>query len=174
MNPSEINKKLKNETLNSIKSLLEESDGIQSNNLDYISKLVDIQKDLNEIEGGNNMNYGNYNGYGNYSGYGNYENRGGYNGSYGRDNYGREQYGNSYGRRGYDSKYRGYDELDKMYNEYGRYSESRERYGAGEDTDKSFHYMVKALEDFIKVLYEEADSPQQKQMLQEAIQKSMM
>ena len=174
MNPSEINKKLKNETLNSIKSLLEESDGIQSNNLDYISKLVDIQKDLNEIEGGNNMNYGNYNGYGNYSGYGNYENRGGYNGSYGRDNYGREQYGNSYGIRGYDSKYRGYDELDKMYNEYGRYSESRERYGAGEDTDKSFHYMVKALEDFIKVLYEEADSPQQKQMLQETIQKSMM
>lgn len=42
-----------------------------------------------------------------------------------------------------------------------------------EETDKSFHYMVKALEDFIKVLHEEAETPQQKQMLNEALQKSM-
>lgn len=60
-----------------------------------------------------------------------------------------------------------------MYSEYGRYQESRSRYGAGEETDKSFHYMVKALEDFIKVLEEEAETPQQKQQLMQALQNSM-
>lgn len=70
-------------------------------------------------------------------------------------------------------KYRGENELDRMHGEYGRYMESRERYGAGEETDKSFHYMVKALEDFVKVLHEEAETPQQKQMLNETLQKSM-
>ena len=70
-------------------------------------------------------------------------------------------------------KYRGDDSLDRMAGEYGRYMESRERYGAGEETDKSFHYMVKALEDFVKVLHEEAETPQQKQMLNETLQRSM-
>ena len=75
--------------------------------------------------------------------------------------------------RGYDMKYRGEDEMDRMANEYGRYMESRERYGASQETDKSFHYMVKALEDFIMVLKEEADTPQQKQQLMESLQNSM-
>ena len=71
-------------------------------------------------------------------------------------------------------RYRGYEPLDRMSGEYNRYMENRSRYGAGEETDKSFHYMVKSLEDFIKVLYEEADSQQQKQMLRETLQRSMM
>ena len=61
-----------------------------------------------------------------------------------------------------------------MSGEYGRYQESRQRYGAGEETDKSYHYMVKALEDFIRVLHEEADTEQQRQMLRETLQRSMM
>ena len=85
-------------------------------------------------------------------------------------NYGR----GGYGARGRDSRYRGDDSLDRMYGEYGRYMESRNRYGAGEESDKSFHYMVKALEDFIKVLYEEADTQQQKQQLMQTLQNSMM
>ena len=100
------------------------------------------------------MNYGNY---------GNYGARGPMYNAYGTD----------YGRRGYDMKYKGEDELDRMHGEYGRYQESRQRYGAHEETDKSFHYMVKSLEDFIKVLHEEADTPQQKQMLNETLQRSM-
>ena len=108
------------------------------------------------------MNYGNYGNYGGrrpgYDTYGEY-------GNYGRENY---------GARGYDMRYRGDEELGRMTNEYGRYMESRSRYGAGEETDKSFHYMVKALEDFIKVLHEEADTPQQKQQLRESLQRSMM
>ena len=98
--------------------------------------------------------------------YGNYYGRGPGHGSYG-------EYNDAYGRRGYDMKYRGEEELDRMAGEYGRYQENRSRYGASEETDKSFHYMVKALEDFIKVLEQEADTPQQKQELRMALQNSM-
>jgi len=137
-------------------------DGLTTNNLDIVYKLAKIKHMEKEDE---NMNYGNYGarrpGYDSYGEYGR--------GSYG-ENYG--EYGN-YGRRGRDMKYRGDDSLDRMSGEYGRYMESRNRYGAGEETDKSFHYMVKALEDFIQVLHEEAETPQQHQMLNETLQRSM-
>ena len=126
-------------------------EGLNTGNLDNLYKLSKIRHMAKEDE---NM-YGNY---GNYGG-----RRTGYE-SYGRD---------SYGRRGYDMKYRGEDELDRMSGEYGRYMESRERYGAGEETEKSFHYMIKALEDFIMVLKEEAETPQQKQQLMQSLQNSM-
>ena len=134
-------------------------EGITTNNLDHLYKLSKINHMAKEDK---NMNYGEYGNYGGrragYDSYGNY-------GNYGEG---------SYGRRGRDMKYRGEENLDRVYGEYGRYMESRNRYGASEETDKSFHYMVKALEDFIKVLYEEADTPQQKQQLKESLQKSMM
>ncbi|MBR5227527.1 MAG: hypothetical protein IKV94_02710 [Clostridia bacterium] len=135
-------------------------DGIATSNIDNLYKLSKIKhlaKEDKEMYG----EYGNYGGrrpgYDSYGNYGNY-------GEYGRG---------SYGRRGRDMRYRGDDELDRMAGEYGRYQESRSRYGAGEETDKSFHYMVKALEDFIRVLHEEAETPQQKQMLNETLQRSM-
>ena len=145
----------------SIETILNE--GLNTNNLDHLYKLSKIKHMAKEDE--NMNNYGNYGG-----------RRAGYD-SYGRDAYGRDSYGeygrDAYGRRGYDMKYRGEEELDRMHGEYGRYMASRERYGAGEETDKSFHYMVKALEDFIKVLHEEADTPQQKQQLMSTLQNSM-
>lgn len=141
-----------------IKHIIDED--INTNNLDHLYKLSKIKhmaKEDKEMYG----EYGNY-GRGRRAGYD----------SYGRDNYG--EYGRgSYGRRGYDMKYRGDEELDRMAGEYGRYMESRNRYGAGEETDKSFHYMVKALEDFIMVLKEEAETPQQKQQLMQSLQNSM-
>lgn len=155
---------LEKKTEESIKKILDE--GITTNNLDHLYKLVDIYKDAKEVK---NMNYGNYGNYGNYSG------RGPGRGSYGEynayGNYG--NYGDNYGRRGYDSRYRGHDYIDKMSNEYGRYMESRERYGAGEESDKAFHFMAKALGEYIEFLSEEAQTPQQKQMLNETIQRSM-
>ena len=137
-------------------------DGLNTSNLDNLYKLSKIKHMAKEDK----EMYGEYNG-----------RRAGYD-TYGRDNYGNDysyrNYGrNDYGARGYDMKYRGEDELDRMHNEYGRYMESRSRYGAGEETDKSFHYMVKALEDFIKVLHEEAETPQQKQQLMQSLQNSM-
>lgn len=162
-----MHEKLEKKTEESINKILDE--GITTNNLEHLYKLTKINHIAKEDE---NMNYGNYGGrrpgydsYGEYgrSGYGEY-------GNYGEGSYGRE----NYGRRGRDMRYRGDDSLDRMYNEYGRYQESKSRYGAGEETDKSFHYMIKSLEDFIKVLNEEAETPQQKQKLRETLQRSMM
>lgn len=137
-------------TEKSIKRILDE--GLTTNNLDHLYKLTKIKHMAKEDK----EMYGNY---------------GGRNAGY--DAYGRDRY-NNYGRRGYDMRYRGDEEIDRISGEYNRYMESRSRYGAGEETDKSFHYMVKALEDFIRVLYEEAETPQQKQQLKESLQRSMM
>lgn len=146
-----MNSRLIEATDKSINKILD--DGINASNLDHLYKLTKIEHIAKEEE---NMNYGNYGNYG--------ARRPGY------DTYGRYD---EYGARGYDRKYRGHEHLDKVSNEYGRYMENRERYGASEETDKSFHYMVQALEDFIKVLEEEANTPQEKQQLRQALQNSM-
>ena len=142
-----------------IKHIIDED--INTNNLDHLYKLSKIKHMAKEDK----EMYGEYGNYGRRAGYDAYG-RGDYRGY---NNYGRDEYG----RRGYDMKYRGHEHLDRMYDDYGRYMESRERYGAGEETDKSFHYMVKALEDFIMVLKEEAETPQQKQQLMQSLQNSM-
>ena len=136
-------------------------DGLTTNNLDVVYKLAKIKHMEKEDE---SMNYGNYSGrrpgydtYGEYNNYGNY-------GNYGRG---------SYEARGRDMRYRGDDYMDRMSNEYGRYMESRERYGAGEESDKAFHFMTKALGEYLDFLHEEADTPQKKQMLNETLQGSM-
>ena len=152
-----MEEKLIEKTKKTIEQILEGD--ISPNNIEYLYKLSKINHMAKEDK---NM-YGEYGarrpGYDSYGrgGYGNY-------GEYGRG---------SYGARGRDSRYRGDDSLERMSGEYGRYQESRNRYGAGEETDKSFHYMVKALEDFIMVLYEEADTQQQKQELMQVLQNSM-
>lgn len=156
-----MHEKLEKKTEESINKILEE--GITTNNLDHLYKLTKI----NHIAKGgeNDMNYGNYGNYG--------ARRPGYD-SYGRDNYGEYgNYGENYGRRGRDMKYRGDDYMDRMSNEYGRYMETRERYGAGEESDKAFHFMAKALGEYLDFLHEEADTPQKKQMLNETLQRSM-
>ena len=152
--------KLIEKTEEKIKEILEGD--IDPNNLEYLYKLSKIKHLAKEDK----EMYGNY-GRGNYGNYGR-----GY-GNYG-ENYGEYGRSGNYGRRGVDSRYRGDENLDRMAGEYGRYMESRERYGAGDqETDKSFMYMVKALEDFIQVLSEEAETPQQKQQLMQALQNSM-
>lgn len=153
-----MQEKLEKKTEESINKILDE--GITTNNLDHLYKLTKINHIAKEEE---NMNYGYYGNYG--------VRRPGYD-SYGRDNYG--EYGrDSYGRRGYDMKYRGDDYMDRMSNEYARYMESKERYGAGEETEKAFHFMSKALGEYLDFLHEEADTPQKKQMLNETLQRSM-
>ncbi len=156
-----MHEKLEKKTEESINKILDE--GITTNNLDHLYKLTKINHIAKEEE---NMNYGNYGNYG--------ARRPGYD-SYGRDNYG--DYGNygrgNYGARGRDMRYRGDDYMDRMSNEYGRYMESRERYGAGEESDKAFHFMAKALGEYLDFLHEEADTPQKKQMLNETLQRSM-
>jgi hypothetical protein len=132
-----------------------------SNNLEYLGKLVDIQKDIYKIKcmKEEEKMYGNYSGrrpgHGSYGEYGNYGEYSGY---------------NNYGRRGYDLKYRGHDKINEMDNEYGRYMESRE-YGAGEDTKRSLHYMLKSMEDFARMLKEEAQSQEEVEMIRQTAQR---
>lgn len=152
---------LKYATEDKIKELLEESQNqVTASNLEALGDLIDIHKDIaNEEywcmkEGGEEM-------------YDTYERRG-------RDSYGRYDRDYSARRRDSRGRYKGHDYIDDMYDYYSRYMDGRSRYGATEDTDKSFHYMVEALEDFIKVLHEEADTQQQKQQLRDTLQRSMM
>ena len=133
----------------------------QGNNLDNLNKLVEIKKDALKIkcmEEGKQM-YGNYgNNYGR-----RYD-------AYGRENYG-NNYGDNYGRRGYDMKYRGHDYLDRMYENYGRYEDGRQRYGHNEDTKKSLKYMLESMEDFAHMLKEDAQSQEEVQMIRETAQR---
>ena len=152
---------------------------VQQGNVEYLYKLIDIHKDIkNEIyweEMLNNMYRGDYgNEYGEYGNeYGNYNDGGSY-GRRSRDSRGRYTdggYGNNYGRRGYDTKYRGDEMMNKMHENYGRYMENKEVYGNSESTKRSLRYMLDSLEDFARMLKEDAQSEEEVQMIRETAQK---
>lgn len=159
-----MEEKLIEKTDEKIKEILD--DDITPSNLDNLYKLSKIKHMAKEDK---NMNYGNY-GRGRSAGYDSYGE------NYGRGNYGNYNgYGNygdgSYGRRGYDAKYRGYDHIDRMGENYGRYMEGRERYGANEDTKKSLEYMLRSAEDFFRMLKEDAQSQEEVMMIKETAQR---
>ena len=132
-----------------IQHILDED--INTNNLEYLYKLSKIKHLTKEDK---NM-------YRDYNDYGRYDGRGPGHGSYGDD----------YGRRGYDMKYKGYGHLDRMYNEYGNYSYGRERYGANEDTKRSLKYMLESMEDFARMLKEDAKSQEEVEMIRQTSQR---
>lgn len=135
-----------------IDKILEE--GINNSNLNYLYQLVDIQKDMHEIERSESMNYGRYDSYG----------------ARMRDSRGR------YMESGYDTRYRGHNYLDAMYDNYGRYEEgrgsyNRGNYGAKEETLNSLEYMLKSVVDFVHMLKEEAVSPEEMSLIHKYLQK---
>lgn len=145
---------MEEETITKVEELLKKmlEQGINQNNIEFIYKLCKIKhlaKEDKEMQG----NYGEY-GYGR-RGYGNY-------GEYG------------YGRRGYDAKYRGYDALEAMGDSYGRYMESRERYGASHESSQSLKKMLTCMEDFAEVVKEQAQSPEEQMMMKESFKKISM
>ena len=136
-----------------IQHILDED--INTNNLDHLFKLSKIKhlaKEDKEMYGEYGARRPGYDSYGNYGNYG----------EYGRD---------SYGRRGYDMKYRGHEYIDRMAGEYGRYEEGKQRYGANEDTKRSLQYMLKSMEDFARMLKEEAKSQEEVQMIRDTAQR---
>ena len=158
--------KLKEETDKSMKRVLEQ--GVQTNNVDFLYKMIDIKKDIAEIEKEEQeMMYGNY-GRGSY---GEYSEGGNYSGGRRRDSRGRYMESGSYGRRGVPGtgrgRYRGEEMMDEMAYHYGNYNEGREQYGADEETMKSFKYMLKSFKDYYKHLKEEASSQQEVKMLED-------
>lgn len=91
-------------------------------------------------------------------------------GTYNGRNVGFESYGD-YNRRGYDMKYRGHDHLNRMYDNYGKYEQDRERYGAGEDTKRSLRLMLQSMEDFARMLRDEAQSQEEVEMIRQTAQR---
>lgn len=159
-----IHEDLKRASLDKVKQLMQENNGeITGNTLEAIGDLVDIYKDIANVEYWCEK-----------------EDSEMYRG-YGRDSYGRDSYGNydrmygrdSYGRRERDSRgrYRGHDYMDEMYDHYGRYMEGRSRYGANEDTKKSLEYMLRSMEDFARMLKEDAGSEEEVQMIRQTAQR---
>ena len=143
--------KLKEKVNEKIQHILDED--INTNNLEPLYKLTKIKHMIKEDE---NM-------------YNDYRGR-----NVGYDNYGRgyRDYNEGYNARGYDRKYRGYGHLDRMYNEYGNYNYGRERYGANnEDTKKSLRYMLESMEDFARMLKEEASSQEEVEMIRQTAQR---
>ena len=128
---------------------------LDATDIDYMYKVVDIYKDLEEVKCMNN-GYGNYGNYGEYNrGYGEY---------------------NDYGRRGVDSKYRGESYMDGMRGSYRNYEEARNEYnrgnyGAKEDGLKELEYMMHAAMKFIKMVKEEATSPEEQEIVRKHITK---
>ena len=144
--------------------------GVQTNNVDFLYKMIDIKKDIAEIKKEEQeMMYGNYGNYGRDS-YGEYS-EGSYAGGRRRDSRGRYMEGGSYGRRGVKGtgrgRYRGEEMMDEMAYHYGNYNEGREQYGADEETMKSFKYMLKSFKDYYKHLKDEASSQQEVKMLED-------
>ena len=157
--------KVTEEVDKSIKRIMEQ--GVQTNNIDFLYKMIDVKKDIAEIEKEEQeMMYGNY---GNYDNYGEYDRS--YGGGRRRDSRGRYMESDSYGRRGVKGtgrgRYRGEEMMEDMMYHYGNYNEGREQYGADEETMKSFKYMLKSFKDYYKHLKDEASSQQEVQMLED-------
>lgn len=155
--------KVTEEVDKSIKRIMEQ--GVQTNNIDFLYKMIDVKKDIAEIEKEEQeMMYSNYGNYGR-------EDDMMYSGGRRRDSRGRYMEGGSYGRRGVKGtgrgRYRGEEMMDEMAYHYGNYNEGREQYGADEETMKSFKYMLKSFKDYYKHLKEEASSQQEVKMLED-------
>jgi hypothetical protein len=152
-----IFKDLKHATEDTIKDLLSESQGkITSNNYEVLGELIDIHKDIANEEywcykmgEGEDMRYGHY--------------------EYDYDRHDRDDYGAR--RRDARGRYRGHDYLDEMYDHYGRYMEGHERYGANEDTKRSLKYMLESMEDFARMLREDAQSQEEVEMIRQTAQR---
>ena len=151
--------------MNELKEKVEDSlekatnDGITVGNVDYIFKLVDIHKDLEnekywkDKKEAIKMQYrGNY-------GRRMRDSRGRFmeGGNYDRDNYGRDNYFRNY---------RGHDLIDEMDAYYGNYSEGRDSYGRGnygskQETLESLTAMLQSVVEFMGMLKQEAGSQEE-------------
>ena len=155
--------KVTEEVDKSIKRIIEQ--GVQTNNIDFLYKMIDVKKDIAEIEKEEQeMMYSNYGNYGR-------EDEMMYYGGRRRDSRGRYMEGSSYGRRGVKGtgrgRYRGEEMMDEMMYHYGNYAEGRDQYGADGETMESFKYMLKSFKDYFKHLKQEASSPQEIKLLEE-------
>lgn len=145
--------------------------GIQVNNIDYYSKLVDIHKDIENEDYWKvkkevyKMRYYDDDRYSDE----------GYSDRYSDSNYGRRGRGRN-ARRDSRGRYAGPGEMmDMMQEHYGDYSESRDaagrgNYAAKEDSMKSLDEMLKSVCQFMEALSEDA-SPEEIQLIKKYARK---
>lgn len=133
-----------------------DKDGIRQTNIDYLYKLVDVKKDITEI----NKNIAKME-----------KLKEEYNMMYRAGGYG-NNYGDNYGRRGRDSRgrftegslgrrYRGHDYIDDMADAYGAYEGYREGGYGGQEMNNALDYMLKSVEELMKMLKDDASSKEE-------------
>lgn len=179
--------KLKEQIKKELKEI--EEKGINASNLELISKLADIYKDLEEIgkmeKGGQEMSE--YNGY-REGGYGYGTGRGGYNeGGYGarggrggysagQGGYNEGGYGDGgYGRRGSGGRYsRMRDHMDRMMDGMEQYEYGKERYMHGGDESRVMEGLEKLMYGvcmMVESAMDFAETPQEKELIRKHVQK---
>ena len=132
-------------------------DGIQTSNLDTLGKLVDIYKDIANVEHWkkeeeNDMRYDRR--YRDYT----------------REPYSREPYGRR--RRDSRGRYMGDEMMNDMHEAYRDYSDGREEmnmgnYSAKDDTIKSLEYMMQSVVQFIEMLEKDANSQEEIEIIKD-------
>lgn len=157
-----------------------EEKGLNSGNLAAVGQMVDILKDIkeiNEMEGNEMKDYRYGENYGR-TDYAYNEGRGGYNGNYGarmRDSRGRYMEGN-YGRGGnfINIDPRMMDRLDRIMEGAEMYDYGRQRYRGGENEERmhdGLEKMMYAVCTFIESTMDFAETPQEKEIIRKHIQK---
>ena len=137
---------------------------INPENITYLGKVIDAHKDLMNEYYWKEKIYMYRDSYNNYDDY--------RDGSYGRRRRDiRGRYMDSYGRRGYDTKYRGEDMMNQMYRAYNDYMDEVEygNYGTSESMQK-IEIMADSLMDFVEHLKKEAKTPEERQLIDQKIQ----
>lgn len=162
-----------------------EETGLNAGNIDAVGKMVDILKDIheiNEMEGANMRDYGNEFARGGRRDYTYNEGRGGYNEGY-DENYGarrRDSRGrymeNNYGRGGnfINMDPRMWDRLERIMDGADMYQYGRDRYRGG-DSEERMHdgleKMMYAVCTFVEYAMDFAETPQEKEIIRKHIQK---
>ena len=146
---------LKKQVEEKLKDITQE--GLNLQDLQVVSELVDVHKDLcNEdywkakkeaMKMRYNRGYDEYN-------------------EYGRDSYGRR------GVPGTGRRYRGEETMDDMYDAYRNYSDGRSEmnrgnYSAKADTMRSLEYMMQSVVQFIEMLKRDANSQEEVELIQD-------
>lgn len=164
--------------------------GLSSSNLESTSKLVDILKDLEEVESGERENMMQYNNYGMppymnggmYGEPGGYNNRGynergygarGYNeGGYNERSYNERGSGGGRSYNGYDNRMR--DRIDRVIDGAEMYEYGRDRYqhgGSHEAMEEGLEKMMYAVCMLVETAMDAAQSPKEKEIIRKHIQK---
>lgn len=144
-----------------------EEQGLNTNNLDMLFKLVDIQKDLYKIQEAKGEMSGMRDEYGRgrYMDYRRYD---------GYDRYDKYDRNRQYGNRPYDYDKVMYEHMDKVHDGINRYLEGKDRYKHG-DTDERLCDGLERLMFGVVMLVESAldfaETPQEKEIIRQHIRK---